>query len=360
MNFVKKDTVIYSITTNGTCKDYKVAAFDLDYTIIKTKSGKVFPKDANDWVLWNDRVKSVLYDYYNNCYKIVIFTNQRKFKDDFITKIEAIKEELKIDFDIFIATGDDYYRKPMTGMWDLFVSLFPHNIDIKHSFYCGDAAGRNSDFDIVDLYFAHNIGIKFEIPENIFGTKTIKYSSKSVYDSELDLTKLMKCKNTIKIKKYADPTMIIMVGRAGSGKSLLAQEIVKKGGNKMVYINRDTCKTQTACIKMIKESIKNGQSMVIDNTNPDKKSRQTYIELAKDNGMKVVVYKMDISEALSKHLNHMRVMTDHIDKVPEVAYRVYNKKYEEPSIDEGIDEIINVPFIYKGINHKYFNYFYSF
>ena len=73
MDFKEKDTVLYSLATT-TDTFNKIAGFDLDGTLIKTKSKKVFPKDKDDWVLWNDNVKSILYQYYNNCYKIDLFT----------------------------------------------------------------------------------------------------------------------------------------------------------------------------------------------------------------------------------------------------------------------------------------------
>ena len=41
-------------------KKYKMASFDLDYTLIKTKSGNIFPKNKNDWLLLNDQIKPKL------------------------------------------------------------------------------------------------------------------------------------------------------------------------------------------------------------------------------------------------------------------------------------------------------------
>lgn len=38
----------------------RVAAFDLDGVLIKTKSGGTFPKDRNDWVWWRPLVKDKL------------------------------------------------------------------------------------------------------------------------------------------------------------------------------------------------------------------------------------------------------------------------------------------------------------
>ncbi|MES1902862.1 MAG: hypothetical protein MHPSP_002062, partial [Paramarteilia canceri] len=47
--------------------------------------------------------------------------------------------------------------------------FFPkNNIDMKNSFYVGDAAGRKKDFACSDLLFAQNLAIKFHTPEEYF------------------------------------------------------------------------------------------------------------------------------------------------------------------------------------------------
>jgi bifunctional polynucleotide phosphatase/kinase len=54
----------------------KIASFDMDDTIITRKSGAKFPKDANDWLILNDKVSPKIKELYDDGYKIVIFTNQ--------------------------------------------------------------------------------------------------------------------------------------------------------------------------------------------------------------------------------------------------------------------------------------------
>ena len=57
-------------------------------------------------------------------------------------------------------------KKLRTGMYDELLNLI--NIDIKHSFYCGDAAGRNNDFSNSDRLFAHNCNLEFILPRKLF------------------------------------------------------------------------------------------------------------------------------------------------------------------------------------------------
>lgn len=375
MDFKQKDSVIYSLNETDTFN--KIAGFDLDWTIIKTKTGKVFPKDKDDWEFWNSYVKETLYNYYNESYKIIIFTNQLGIskgkikKEDFLEKINNIQKELNLEFDIFIATEDDYYRKPLTGMWDLFRQLYPLQLDFKHSFYCGDAAGREKnwlpgkkkDFNAVDAYFSHNIGLKFEIPENIFRKPNDPIVSYKEAVYPLELKQYMKS-NKLKIESPSkNQELIIIMGRQGSGKSTISKTILSTPGYKnYVYINQDICKTKQKCHKLAKTTLENGGSLLVDNTLPDRKSRKEYIDMAKQYGKNVyiTIYNIDMPEKLSKHLNYYRVQssTGKEKLIPEIAYRIYNKKYEEPKEDEGINKIINIPFVYKNKNNKMFLYKY--
>ncbi len=369
MEFHTHDTVIYSVQSN--IHSHKIAAFDLDDTLIKTKSGKQFPQSADDWQFWNANVQPTIESLVDEEYKIIIFTNQKGIstgkqnKEDLLEKIVKIHETLQLPFDIFIATAGDYYRKPMTGMWDLFLSLYPHlHFKLDESFYCGDAAGREKnwmpgkkkDFSSSDYNFAYNINIPFDIPENCFRGEDKPKVPFHVMNTDylgLNLIEWIKKKRSIKVVPYKGQEMILMLGRPGSGKTELAQRLLHTEPHKRYeYVNMDTCGTKTKCNKIAKDAIQSGKSLIVDNTNPDQKSRKEYIDIAKKYGKTVYisVYLMDIPEILSKHLNHFRVQKSHgkIKKIPEIAYRVYNKRYQEPTLHEGIDQIIKIPFSFNG------------
>jgi hypothetical protein len=53
----------------------KIAAFDIDGTLIKNKSGNQFPKNAADWELWSDKVVPTLHSAVAKGYGIL--KNQR-------------------------------------------------------------------------------------------------------------------------------------------------------------------------------------------------------------------------------------------------------------------------------------------
>ena len=131
----------------------KIAAFDLDGTLIETASGKRFAKDYSDWKLMSS-VTQKLKDLFKMGYRIVIFTNQggiavgKLNKEDFATKINAIAQKINVPFLVLAATAQDVHRKPCTGMWTHFIKHENGNVlpEISNCFYVGDAAGREAEW----------------------------------------------------------------------------------------------------------------------------------------------------------------------------------------------------------------------
>lgn len=65
---------------------------------------------------------------------------------EFKGKIDSILTQLDLPISLYAATQHDIYRKPRVGMWRQM--LVDHGlsesgkVDLEHSFYVGDAAGR--------------------------------------------------------------------------------------------------------------------------------------------------------------------------------------------------------------------------
>lgn len=170
----------------GTEPNRRIAAFDLDGTLVNTKSGAQFPKGADDWKLFNKKVVTKIRELAEGGYKIVIFSNQGGVKSalggkaasNVKQRVEQIVAELDVPVQVFMATMDDEYRKPQLGMWQFMVVNSNGGVapDVSQSFYCGDAAGRaagevggTADFSDSDRAFAANLGMEFKVPEDVFG-----------------------------------------------------------------------------------------------------------------------------------------------------------------------------------------------
>lgn len=162
--------------TKGIYSGTQVAAFDLDNTIIKTKSGKPFAVDENDWVFTSPQVKPKLQANHKNGINNVIMSNQngigngKQNKTQWMAKIEQVTAALGVPMYVIAATEDNDYRKPETGMWDYYSCTLNQFslIDKSKAMYCGDAAGRPNDIGDSDKMFAQNVGISFYTPEQEF------------------------------------------------------------------------------------------------------------------------------------------------------------------------------------------------
>ena len=76
----------------------KVAAFDIDWCVIRTKSRRPFAVDPSDWEFWCPSVRDKLRQLPKMGYQIVFFTNQagllktkEKLLDEALTKIKELE-----------------------------------------------------------------------------------------------------------------------------------------------------------------------------------------------------------------------------------------------------------------------------
>lgn len=188
-------------------KKVKIAAFDMDSTLIEPRSGIKFGRGPNDWRWWNDQVTKVLKKYAEEKYTLVIFTNQgtvvvteeirnkSKSFSNLCSKINQMMSSLRSTVDtkmlVYAATArpapkraakvsspEDHAktRKPGTGMWEELQQYIKkslgdeYEIDKAQSFFVGDAGGREADFLDTDKLFAEAFGVRFDVPENVFNS----------------------------------------------------------------------------------------------------------------------------------------------------------------------------------------------
>ena len=332
----------------------KIASFDLDNTLIKTKSGKIFPVDVNDWVFNFDNILEILDQYHKDNYCLIIISNQKNLKEakleSWITKVKDIINKISLPIKVYASIKDNIYRKPNTGLWN----LIKININMIDSFYCGDAMGRSNDHSDTDLKFALNIGLNFKSPESVFKNELVKIPEIENY---FDFNNFSKINNSFNLNNN-NKELIIMVGYPGSGKSTFIKKYLIK--NNFKPINQDKLKTSKKCLDMCKNYMILENNIVIDNTNPTSETRKLYIDLAKKYNYNIRCFKMKTTEEHSRHNNIYRSLYENKKKIPDVVYRIYNKKYIVPQLSEGFKDIVDInPEIPNRDTHsKYYFYLY--
>ncbi|XP_015114383.1 uncharacterized protein F21D5.5 isoform X3 [Diachasma alloeum] len=347
-------------TAEGVQSRSKIAAYDMDGTLITTQSGLVFPKDLNDWKILFPGIPGKLKELHADGYKIVIFTNQgglglgKSKPNDFKQKIERVVKRLGVPIQVFIATARDSYRKPVTGMWDRFAKFNNDGvpIDKDNSFFVGDAAGRPKDWapkkkkdhSLADRLFALNVGVKFYTPEEHFlGQKPVQYNlpvfDPKVLDDDVDVCDPPRAQLSSKKQE-----VILMVGAPGTGKTHVVRNYLKD----YHHINRDKLGSWQKCVAEMEKYLSQGKSVVIDNTNPDPTSRQRFLDAAKSKNIPVRCFLMKTPIEHAKHNNRFRELTDPSHMVvSEIIINSYVKNFVEPSMDEGFSEIVKINFVPK-------------
>jgi len=90
-----------------------------------------------------------------------------------------------------------------------------------------------------------------------------------------------------------------------------------------------------------------GLSVVVDNTNPSTDTRAEFIAIAQAKKVPVRCFVMQTTSDLVEHLNYVRVRETNgeVRRIPDVAYRSYNKNFSDPDKTEGFTEVRQVEFI---------------
>lgn len=283
--------------------------FDLDGTLIVTKSKRKFPKDENDWIFNKDIINRII-DLANYS-SIIIITNQLKANDLWYNKMKHIISILEFPVKVYIIQKYNIYRKPFPTL----LNMLKDKTDIL--FYCGDME--------TDYKFAHNANIKFIYINEFLGLdETIKLSYPITFTHKHKKIKIEKNKHEL----------IILIGFPGSGKSTYANLFPKK---EYIRINNDEQKTGS--MNEYLKALKQNKCIIIDNLNNKISSRTKFIDKAKKYNyyIRCIVIKTSMEKAI--HNMYYRMYKYNGIYIPIIVYRKYLKDFEPPTEDEGFNEI---------------------
>ncbi|EGE03052.1 polynucleotide kinase [Trichophyton equinum CBS 127.97] len=286
--------------------EIKIAAFDLDHTLIMPKSNARFSRSASDWKWWDASVPSKLKQLAADGYTLVIVSNQKavSLKTDGKAKtgnsdsksLSILKEkittvldtlDLDVPVSIYAATQYDEYRKPRMGMWREMV--------------------KDLGLDMSD-----------DVDE--------KEASRPVQTLDLESS--------------------IFVGDAAG----------RKGDH--------SCCDRQKCLKVANENLLVGKSVAVDNTNANKATRAEWISLAKSLNLPIRCIYLSTPISVCKHndavraanltqfllppLGHESLNPESRTKLPGMAFSEYARRFEEPDISEGFKDVASVVFQFDG------------
>ena len=103
-------------------------------------------------------------------------------------------------------------------------------------------------------------------------------------------------------------------------------------------------------LSSLEKSLETNRNIIIDNTNPDIITRKIFIDLCKKYNYKIIFCWFNLPLEISKFLNEYRTQIGK-PHIPALVYNIYKKKFEIPSITEGVDEIIEIKNIFS-LYHK--------
>ncbi len=300
----------------------RIFLLDVDGTLIVSKSGRKWADAPTDWMWAHPHFPQFLAEKSKDAV-VALVTNQSMWTHEGSqapAKIQSILAALEAANGwrpaCLVATAttkqkDTLYRKPGRGLYDVLLKELGWGKENVGSVeMCGDAVGTEDPNPAYrwadsDYRFAQAIGATFIRP----------------------------CDLPLPILVTPSPStrreLVICVGNPGSGKSTTARRFAAAG---YTHVEQDVTKTAAATMKAVKAAMYATQSVIVDATHSSVKNRAAYAALAKE-----LAYHVRILW----HVKDGRPWNALRQKpVPEIAYAVYSKYFEEPTDAEGSIETV--------------------
>ncbi len=330
-----------------------IVMFDLDSTLITTKSGNKFPKTSSDWK-WLPNVMKKLKQLHTKKISIVIITNQAgKNKKLVKDKLVAIIKKLTVPVVVYCALERDVWRKPHSTIWDRLIKPRLSSYARILAMYIGDAAGRPKDHSAVDIKFAQNSGVSLgpasgsELRFSAKAENLVSFFTPEEYfndeepvlgDFGFNPHSIVPSINIHNLDIPDTQELVVFIGYPGCGKSKFAKEYFfdYEVISMDPAISGNKPKTVAATVKLTRTALMAGNSVVIDNTNPDEKARSRYTTIADELGVPVRYVYFEMERELAEHLNFYReslCSTQGLDggkRVPTIAYNIFQSRLSLP------------------------------
>ena len=306
-----------------------VAAFDVENTIIETKSKRVYPTDESDWK-WRPNAKKKLLELRRKGYQLVFFSNQKRSPKNLTheklgAKFKQMNNDIGFELDVFLCFDEwTLCWKPLIGMWTSFKSENNLTEFDERSFYCGKSAGREKDKGNEDACFAFNIKLQFFTPEQVF--------KKSEYYAPFP--ELPSSHGNFDLTIRRSPEMLMIMGPPCSGKTITA----------MCFMQYGYLFVAGGALESAKSAVKTGIPFVIDDYFLTIADRKNFIDIAKAEGYKVRIIFLDLSLEHCLH-NYFVELCERDEDLPAFDTQRFKKMIKElqtPTVDEGFDDILIV------------------
>jgi bifunctional polynucleotide phosphatase/kinase len=302
-------------------------------------------------------------------WQVVIFTNRGRDTDPAIAPLRSYVgrlEEAGGSCDVYAATARDRNRKPQVGAWERFLArrrggrpLTP--LERAQAFFCGDAAGRACDFASSDRNFASNIGVRFRVPQQLFGMAgargafagTIRddpppadHPDAAALEASLEIAGRPEswARTLHVLNAAAESDVVMLVGSPASGKTYLARWLAETRG--FTIASQDLQGTRARCRAFARLALGRGQpqagarrAVVLDNTHRTAAARSYYTAMLRKHcpRLSIVLIWLDTPRPTCLHLDGLRCNSDPTGGtrlLPRVAIASYWAQLEPPQDEE--------------------------